>query len=367
LESGWVSSSARFVERFERCVADYLRVGWTVATINGTAALHIALLVVGVQPDDEVLVPTLTFVASANAVRYVGAHPVFIDVEPQHWQMDPERVAEFLTRQCAWNQGTLYNRRTRRRVRAILPVHLLGHPCDMDPILELAMRYQLRVIEDAAESLGARYRGRHVGGFGDMACLSFNGNKTITTGGGGMLVTGNHAWAARARYLTTQAKDDPLEHVHREIGYNYRLSGLQAALGCAQMEQCEQHLARKSQIAQRYREAFAQMPGVESFSIASWATSANWLFSLRFTHAARSVATDAVAFLKEQGIEARRLWRPLHLLPMYQASEVFGGDVAQALSTQVLCLPSSVDLNVQEQDVVIDAVRMFIGSIGRHA
>jgi perosamine synthetase len=218
LDSNWVSSAGPFVERFEQMVADYVGTQHAVATVNGTAALHLALLVAGVQPDDEVLVPALTFIAPANAVRYAGAWPVFIDAEPAYWQMDAEKVMNFLEHRCAWANGELRNKNTGRRVRGILPVHILGHPCDMDPIVDLARKFRLVVIEDATESLGALYKERMVGHLGDVACFSFNGNKVITTGGGGMIVTDNEAWAERARYLSTQAKDNPVEYIHNEIG-----------------------------------------------------------------------------------------------------------------------------------------------------
>src|SRR5579862_6352196 len=224
LDTGWVSSVGSFVDRFEQDVAKFVGARFGVAAVNGTAALHTALLVAGVCPDDEVLVSTLTFIAPANAIRYAGAWPVFVDAEPEYWQMDPERVVQFIKEKCAWNGRELRNRSTGRRLKAIMPVHILGHPVDMEPLLNLARQYDLVVIGDATESLGAAYRGQKVGRLGDIACFSFNGNKLITTGGGGMMVTDNEAWADRARYLTTQAKDDAIEYTHHTIGFNYRLT-----------------------------------------------------------------------------------------------------------------------------------------------
>src|SRR5271157_5808253 len=228
LDTNWVSSVGSYVDRFERMVAQHVRTKHAVATVNGTAALHIALLVAGVQPNDEVVVSTLTFIAPVNAIRYVGAWPVFIDAEPDYWQVDPSGVVDFLEQGCRWHKGALHNRLTGRRVSAVIPVHILGHPVDLDPILEVARKYGLKVIEDATEGLGATYRGRPLGSIGDIGCFSFNGNKIITTGGGGMLATSNEEWAQKAKYLTTQAKDDPTEYVHSEIGYNYRLTNLLA-------------------------------------------------------------------------------------------------------------------------------------------
>src|SRR5271157_3460815 len=217
LDTAWVSSVGSYVDRFEQMVAQQAGTRYAVATVNGTSALHIALLVAGVRPEDEVLVSALTFIAPVNAIRYVGAWPVFIDAEPAYWQMDPARVVEFLERDCRWSDGTLYNQRTGRRVTAVIPVHVLGHPVDLDPILEVASKFGLKVIEDATEGLGATYKGRGLGCLGDLACFSFNGNKIITTGGGGMIVTDNQEWARRAKYLTTQAKDNEVEFIHGEI------------------------------------------------------------------------------------------------------------------------------------------------------
>jgi len=273
LDTNWVSSIGPFVDRFEQELAARVGTGYAVATVNGTAALHVALLVAGIGPDDEVLVSTLTFIASANAIRYVGAWPVFVDAEPDYWQMDPQKTTDFLEKGCRWNNGELRNRRTGRRVRAILPVHILGHPVDMDPILEVARKYGLAVIEDATESLGAKYKGRMGGHLGDAACFSFNGNKIITTGGGGMLVTDKEEWALKAKYLTTQAKDDPVEFRHDAVGYNYRLTNIQAAMGCAQFEVLDEYVNTKRRIAATYTEALRDVPGITPMREASWAFS----------------------------------------------------------------------------------------------
>ena len=267
------------MDQFESEIARRVGTQFAVATVNGTAALHLALLLAGVKPEDEVLVSTLTFIAPVNAIRYVGAWPVFIDAEPDYWQMDPSVVVDFLERGCRWHEGALYNRLTGRRVTAIIPVHILGHPVDLDSIIEVARKYGLRVIEDATESLGATYKGRSVGSIGDMACFSFNGNKMVTTGGGGMLVTANEELARKARYLTTQAKDDPVEYIHSEIGYNYRLTNLQAAMGCAQMEQLDAYVTAKCEIAARYSAALRRYLAL-SPAQAAWAKSTFWMFTV---------------------------------------------------------------------------------------
>jgi len=362
LDTNWVSSAGPIVGQFERMVAEYVGVRYAVATVNGTAALHIALLVAGVQADEEVLVSTLTFIAPANAIRYVGAWPIFVDADPLHWQMDPEKMEDFLNKECQWRSGALYNKTTGRRVRAVLPVHILGHPCDMDPILDVTRKYNLVVVEDATESLGAKYKGRMVGHLGDIACFSFNGNKIITTGGGGMIVTDNEEWATRARYLTAQAKDDPVESIHNEIGYNYRLSNIQAALGCAQMERVDEYIAAKRCIAETYAKAFASAQGVTCMREASWASATFWLFTILV--GGSKYGTSSRALLRQlgaAGIEARPLWQPLHLSPAHP-DRSFQCPVAERLVRDALSLPSSIGLGISDQHRVIECVRTLKGN-----
>ena len=280
VDSTWVSSAGPFVDSFETALAERAQADHAVATTSGTAALHIALLLAGVEPGDEVLVSTLTFVAPANAVRYVGAEPVFVDAEPDYWQMDADLVRAFLEDDCETSDGVCRDRRSGRRVRALLPVDILGHPVDMDPLLELATRYGLIVVEDATEALGATYKDRAAGHLAPLGCFSFNGNKIVTAGGGGAIITDRPDWADRARYLTTQAKDDPLEYVHEEIGYNYRLTNVQAALGAAQLEQLDHFVAAKRRIAGAYERAFRDVPGITCPPQAPWADSTYWLYTI---------------------------------------------------------------------------------------
>lgn len=364
LDTNWVSSVGSYVDRFERAVADRVGTAHAVATVNGTAALHVALQLAGVQPDDEVLVSTLTFIAPANAIRYVGANPVFVDAEPRYWQMDAERAADFLERGCTWRDGALYNRVTGRRVRAIVPVHVLGHPVEMTPLLEAARRYGLSVVEDATESLGAEWHGRPVGQLGDIACFSFNGNKLITTGGGGMLVTNDEQLARRARYLTTQAKDDPIEYVHEAVGYNYRLTNVLAAMGVAQMEQLDAYIAAKRDTAARYAEALGDLPGVEVMREAPWARSVFWLYTVLVD--AERFGMDSRALLRalgERGIQTRPLWQPLHRSKAHAGAFAIGGEVAERLNRDALSLPCSVGLTPDEQTRVIEAMHAIAGSV----
>lgn len=357
LDTTWVSSVGAYVDKFERALAEVVQTEHAVATCSGTAALHVALLVAGIQPEDEVLVSTLSFIAPANAIRYAGAWPVFVDADPNYWQMDPEKVSGFLETQCRWRNGALFNLATGRRVRAILPVHILGHPVDIDPILELARKYELTVIEDATESLGARYKARNVGALGDIACFSFNGNKLITSGGGGMIVTNNPHWAERAKYLTTQAKDDPIEYVHNEIGFNYRLTNLQAALGLAQIEQLPSYIDAKRRIAQRYAEDLQQAPGLTCMPEASWSFSTFWLYTIlvdgdRFHLDSR----ELLRRFEQCRIQARPLWKPLHLSAAHRGCFTTDCTVAERLQEQALSLPSSVGLTDEEQLTVLRTI-----------
>lgn len=361
LDTGWVSSAGSFVERFERELAAEAGTAHAVATVNGTAALHVALLMAGVEAGDEVVVSDLTFIAPANAVRYAGAWPVFIDAEPAYYQMDVERLQEFLRQRCVFSGGVLRNRETGRRVRALLPVHILGHPVDMDPVLALAREFGLPVIEDATESLGARYRDRPVGGLGRIGCFSFNGNKLLTTGGGGMLVTNDASLAEQARYLTTQAKDDAVEYVHGAVGFNYRLTNLQAAMGSAQLEQREAFLAAKRTIAARYELAFAGQPGIRPMAEAPWARSAWWMYTILVDDAVCGIDSRALMrALARCDIQTRPLWQPLHRSPAHAGSPPADCPVAERLNRMALSLPCSVGLDAAQQDRVIATISRIL-------
>lgn len=355
LASGWVSSVGPFVTRFEKELAQYVGVDHAIATSSGTAALHVALLVAGVEPDDEVVMPSLTFIAPANAVRYAGAWPVFVDADSRTWQMSASDTDRFLRLECERDTaGVLRNRETKRRIGALLPVHILGHPVDLDAIENLASEFRLPIVEDATEALGAMYRGRAVGSTGRLSCFSFNGNKLITTGGGGMVVCGDAVAARRARYLTTQAKDDPIEFVHNEIGFNYRLSNVLAALGVAQLEQLSGFVAKKRAIAARYASAFADIPGLCSMPEADWARSAFWMYTVLLD---RPEWRDLNGRLADVGIQTRPLWQPLHLSPAHAASPRRPCPVAESLVARALSLPCSVGLTDDEQYHVIESVR----------
>jgi perosamine synthetase len=363
LDTGWVSSAGPFVERFERELAAATGTAHAVATVNGTSALHVALMLAGVEPEDEVVVPALTFIAPANAIRYAGAWPVFMDVEPHYFQLDGNRLEDFLRRGCTSQDGALRNRQTGRRVRALLPVHVLGHPVDMEPVLALAREFGLVVVEDATESLGARWRGQPVGGMGLAGCFSFNGNKLLTTGGGGMLVTNDANLAERARYLTTQAKDDPIEYVHGTIGYNYRLTNIQAAMGVAQLEQLGPYVAKKRDIAARYGTAFRDLPGVRPMAEADWAESAWWMYTVLVDESAAGIdSRGLMRALEREKIQTRPLWQPLHRSPAHADAPPADCPLAERLARMALSLPCSVGLDELQQARVIERVRAIIES-----
>jgi perosamine synthetase len=364
LDTNWVSSVGPFVSRFELEVSAYVGVDHAVATVNGTAALHVALLAAGVRPDDEVLVPALTFIATANAVTYCGAHPVFLDSEALSWGLDADKLADFLSRECTVTDGQVVNRASGRIVRAVLPVHLYGHPVDMDAVLEVTRCYPLAVLEDAAEALGARYKGSSVGCHGLVSCLSFNGNKIITTGGGGMVLTRDREVAARVRRLTTQARTDALEYIHEETGYNYRLTNLQAALGVAQLEQLDGFVESKRETAAHYRELFRGIPGVTVAGEAPWARSTYWMTSVLLE---TSVCPDVRGLLRRlnaAGVGARPLWRPLHRQPLYAGAQAYRVEVADALYERGLSLPCSVGISGDERQAVAAALVAALGTGG---
>lgn len=363
LDTNWVSSVGSYVDKFERMVAERAGTKFAVATVNGTAAIHIALLLADVQPDDEVLVSTLTFIAPANAIRYAGAWPIFIDAEPRFFEIDPAGVVDFVEKDCHWDGETLRNRRTGRCVKAILPVHILGHPADLDPILEIAEKYSLPVIEDATEALGARLRGKSPGSLGHAGCFSFNGNKIITTGGGGMLVTNDAKWAARAKYLTTQAKDDPIEYVHNAVGYNYRLTNLQAAMGCAQMEQLDTFVERKREIANRYRESLAGLRGVRLPEEADWAFSTFWMYTVLIDEKESRIGSrELLRELAARKIQTRPLWQPIHRSPAHHPAGSPPCPNSDVLYAQAISLPCSVGLTHSDQSQVIEAIVSLIGT-----
>lgn len=345
LDSGWVSSAGSYVTRFEQMLAEYTGAGYAVATVNGTAALHICLKLAGVQPGDEVLMPALTFVATANAVRYCGAVPHFVDSAPDTLGVDPARLADYLADIAQIKDGHCYNCLTGRRIAVLLPVHTFGHPVDLDPLMEVCQRYHLVLVEDAAEALGSLYKGRHVGTIGRLAALSFNGNKIITTGGGGAILTNDRELARLAKHLTTTAKlPHPWEFYHDMLGYNYRLPNINAALGCAQLEKLPEFLAQKRLLAEKYRAALASVTGVYFFTEPPFARSNYWLNALLLDEEWADWRDMLLSETHRLGIQTRPVWRLMTELPVYEGCPLMKLDVAKSLQSRIINLPSSPHL-----------------------
>lgn len=340
LDSGWVSSVGSYVDRFERDVG--AQVGsYAVAVSNGTSALHICLVLAGVEANDEVLVPALTFVATANAVAYCGAVPHFVDSSEATLGLDPHRMAEYLRGAAELRNGECRNRRTGRRIKAVVPMHTFGHPVDLDSLKEIAAEFGLAVVEDAAESLGSYYKGAHTGPLGAVGALSFNGNKVITTGGGGAIVTKDAALAARAKHLTTTARTPHRwSFIHDEVGYNYRMPNLNAALGCAQMEALPALVRKKRDLADRYAAAFEGVVGVRIFREPLFASSNYWLNVLMLDEEGAGKRDEILDGANARGIHTRPIWTPMHRLPMYAGCPRMELETVASLERRVVCLPS---------------------------
>jgi perosamine synthetase len=345
LDTGWVSSVGAYVDRFERDLCEVTGAPFAVATANGTSALHICVLLAGVRPGDEVLIPTLTFIATANAVSYASAVPHFVDSEAVSLGVDAAALDAYLRDTAELRDGSCFNRRTGARIRALVVMHVFGHPCDLDALVDVSERWRLVLIEDAAESLGARYKGRHTGNAGHIAALSFNGNKVITTGGGGAVLTHAADLGRRAKHLTTTAR---LPHrwsfLHDEVGYNYRLPNLNAALGCAQLEQLPHFVERKRRLAARYQLALAGVQGVKFLAEPEDTESNFWLNAFVLAPEQAAQRDALLAALNEAGYMSRPLWTLMHRLPMYAACPRMPVPVAESMEARVVNVPSSAKL-----------------------
>lgn len=339
VRSGWVSSQGKFVRMFEEGFARYGGAKYGIATSNGTVALHLALTALGIGPGDEVLVPSLTFVATANAVVYTGARPVFIDSHPDYWCMDPDKVEEKIT----------------PRTRGIITVHLYGHPCDMDPIMDAARRHNLWVVEDAAEAHGAAYRGTKVGSFGVIACFSFYGNKIITTGEGGMCLTSDEDLYRKMLILRDHGATPGRRYWHDRIGFNYRMTNLQAAIGVAQLAKLDGFVQRKRELARQYGSLLGGLPGVQLPMEMPWAKSVYWMYSLLLDDRFALSVEELSERLAAEGIETSPLFTPVHLLPPYRDRTSL--PQAEQLWRRGISLPSSVRLTREQVAYIAAAVR----------
>jgi perosamine synthetase len=340
IDSTYVSYLGEFVVRFEEMIGELTGAKFAVATANGTTGLHLALRLAGVQPGEEVLTQALTFVATANAITYCGARPLFLDVDPDTLGLSPEALEAFLTTQARQTPDGCYNRLTGRRLAACLPMHTFGHPCRIDRVAEICARYRLPLVEDAAEALGSTYRGRHTGTFGLLGIFSFNGNKTVTCGGGGVIITDDEDLARAARHLSGGAKmSHPYEFIHDDVGYNYRLPNLNAALACAQLEQLPNFLRAQRELAAIYQ-AFFQRMGLPCIAEPQGACSNYWLNAVLLP--SREERDEFLQATNRAGIKTRPVWRLMSRLPMYQDCYTDGLEQSRWLEDRLVNLPSSV-------------------------
>ncbi len=345
LDTGWVSTAGKYVETFEAMLADITGAKHAIATVNGTAALHACFVLAGIKPGDEVIMPALTFVGTANAAAAMGAVPHFADADERTLGLDPVKLEKHLSDTAEITPDGCRNKITGRRIAAVVPVHTFGHPVDMDPLVALCETFNLTLIEDAAESLGSTYKGTHTGNFGRLSVLSFNGNKTVTTGGGGAILTNDDDLAAEARHLTTTAKlPHKWEYRHDRVGFNYRLPNINAAIGCAQLEQLPGFLESKRTLAKAYEAAFSDIDGVRFFTEPENANSNYWLNVLLLDRDVAQARDDVLGVTNDSGFMTRPAWTPMHDLPMYAESPKMDLPVAEDLARRLINIPSSPGL-----------------------
>lgn len=346
VKSGWISSKGKFIEEFERAFAEYCGVKYGVTTANGTVALHLALKALEIKKGDEVIVPTLTFVATANAVKYCNAKPVFVDSHPEYWCVDPEKIEEKI------NKNT----------KAIIPVHLYGHPCDMDWIRDIAEDRGLYVIEDCAEAHGAEYKGKKVGSFGDIACFSFYGNKIITTGEGGICITNNEELAEKMLILRDHGMSKERKYWHEVVGFNYRMTNLQAAIGVAQLKKLDTFVKTKRQIAKWYSEELKELEEkglIKLHPEMNWAKCVYWMYSILVEDKAKFSRDELMKMLEKHGIETRPFFFPMHKLPMYNNNNE-KVPIAEELARKGLNLPSSVNLTLDNISYICNTINTIL-------
>ncbi len=339
VKRGWVSSKGKFVQEFEKNFCDYLGIKHGVATSNGTVALHLALEALGIGPRDEVIIPTLTFIATANAVTYAGAKPIFVDSHPNYWCIDPEKIEKYIT----------------PKAKAIIPVHLYGHPSEMDRIMDIAKAHGLFVIEDAAEAHGSEYKKKKAGSFGDIACFSFFGNKIVTTGEGGICVTNNDELAQKMKILRDHGEDPNRKYWYNVVGFNYRMTNLQAAIGVAQLEKLDNFIKIKRKIAKSYEKLLEDVKGISLPPEEPWAKNVYWMYSVLVEDDYGLTRDELIKNYWEKNIETRPFFYPIHTLPPYKSRE--SHPVAEKLSKEGLNLPSFIELKKEEIERVTEIIR----------
>ena len=364
LESGWVSTGGRFIPEFETKVKNYMKTKFAAGVQSGTAGLHMSLQVLGVQRDEEVFVPTLTFIAAVNPTTYLGASPIFIDCDDSLC-MDPLKLEKFCSEECDFKEGVLVNKKTNKKIRALVIVHVFGNMADMEKIMDIAKKYNLRVLEDATEALGTyytegRYKGKYAGTIGDIGVLSFNANKIITTGGGGMVVGDNEELVEKVRFLSSQAKKDTLYFIHDEIGYNYRMLNLQAALGTSQIDQLESFIETKIKNYNIYKEELEKIEGLEILSFVEGIRANHWFYSLKIDKEKYGIGRDELLQkLVDAGIQTRPIWGLIHQQKPYSTCQSYEIEKALYYYDRILNLPCSSNLTEKEVYQVIEKIREF--------
>ena len=364
LESGWVSTGGRFIPEFETKVKNYMKTKFAAGVQSGTAGLHMSLQVLGVQRDEEVFVPTLTFIAAVNPTTYLGASPIFIDCDDSLC-MDPIKLEKFCSEECDFKEGVLVNKKTNKKVRALVIVHVFGNMADMEKIMDIAKRYNLKVLEDATEALGTyytegRYKGKYAGTIGDIGVLSFNANKIITTGGGGMVVGDNEELVEKVRFLSSQAKKDTLYFIHDEIGYNYRMLNLQAALGTSQIDQLETFIETKIKNYEIYKEELEKIEGLEILPFVEGIRANHWFYSLKIDKEKYGIGRDELLQkLVDAGIQTRPIWGLIHQQKPYSACQSYKIEKALYYYDRILNLPCSSNLTEKEVYQVVEKIKEF--------
>lgn len=364
LESGWVSTGGRFIPEFETKIKNYIKTKFAAGVQSGTAGLHMSLQVLGVQRDEEVFVPTLTFIAAVNPTTYLGANPIFIDCDDSLC-MDPIKLEKFCSEECDFKEGALVNKKTNKKIRALVIVHIFGNMADMEKIMDIAKKYNLRVLEDATEALGTyytegRYKGKYAGTIGDIGVLSFNANKIITTGGGGMVVGDNEELVEKVRFLSSQAKKDTLYFIHDEIGYNYRMLNLQAALGTSQIDQLESFIETKIKNYKIYKEELEKIEGLEILPFVEGIRANHWFYSLKIDKEKYGIGRDELLQkLVDAGIQTRPIWGLIHQQKPYSTCQSYEIKKALYYYDRILNLPCSSNLTEKEVYQVIEKIREF--------
>lgn len=353
LDTGWVSSVGSYVTDFEKQISKYVGSKYAIATSSGTTALHLSLLLSEVKNNDLVLVTNITFIATLNAIKYVGASPILIDIDENSWQIDLDLLANFLDSKTETRDDVCVLKSTGQRIKAIVPVHVLGNMCDMNKLVSICKKYNISIVEDAAESLGSSFEGKHSGTFGKLGCFSFNGNKIITSGGGGMIVTDNEDLALRAKHLSTQAKADNFEYYHDAIGYNYRLTNVAAAIGLAQLEQLDNFIEKKHFVKNFYIDSLNGFGDIKFQTVEKNVNSNWWLFTIKTKN-----QKNLLKSLNENKLQSRPFWIPMNKLPMFK-NELYISvkDISDKVYNNSLSIPCSTNISNKELSMVVDCIK----------